>query len=175
MTSLTIDQDNHLPYPRGVAASGKKPEIDRLIEGLVVLFVESRQLLRQASEGSGLTPTQLAVLKLLAEVDGLSLSELSERIRTHASAMTGIVDRMEQDGLVVRERSAKDRRVVRLRLTPRGLELAQVTPVPRSGALRAAFDSLEKDERRELIRLLGKLVSTLTENGKTKSQERKAS
>ena len=48
------------------------------------------------------------------------MSKLSERIRAQNSTVTGIIDRMEQNGLVVRERSKEDRRVVFIRLTTKG-------------------------------------------------------
>ena len=49
---------------------------------------------------------------------------------TDAGAMTRMLDRLEAKGLVARERSSQDRRVVQLRLTPRGHEVvAQIPPI----------------------------------------------
>ena len=67
-----------------------------------------------------LTGPQLTVVKLLEQIGDISLSELSERIRAQNSTVTGIIDRMEREGLVTRERSKEDRRVVFIRLTPKG-------------------------------------------------------
>jgi hypothetical protein len=53
----------------------------------------------------GLTGPQLTVIKLLETFGDLSLSSLSERIRAQNSTVTGIIDRMEREGLVLRERS----------------------------------------------------------------------
>ena len=57
---------------------------------------------------------------MLEGVGDLSLSELSERIRAQNSTVTGIIDRMEREGLVVRARSNEDRRVVNIKLTDKG-------------------------------------------------------
>ena len=69
-----------------------------------------------------LTGPQLTVVKLLETFGDLSLSALSERIRAQNSTVTGIIDRMEREGLVRRERSTDDRRVVHIRLTRQGRE-----------------------------------------------------
>ena len=62
---------------------------------------------------------------MLEGVGDLSLSELSERIRAQNSTVTGIIDRMEREGLVVRARSSEDRRVVNIRLTDKGARIAR--------------------------------------------------
>ena len=72
------------------------------------------------------------MVKLLEQIGDLSLSELSERIRAQNSTVTGIIDRMEREGLVTRERSKEDRRVVYIRLTTKdgpAFELADVSQV----------------------------------------------
>ena len=59
----------------------------------------------------------------------MSLSELSERIRAQNSTVTGIIDRMERENLVSRERSKEDRRVVYIKLTAKGRRLAEEIPI----------------------------------------------
>jgi DNA-binding MarR family transcriptional regulator len=53
---------------------------------------------------------------------GLAMNELAARILSSKSGLTRVVDRMEEAGLVRRERPPHDRRVVRVLITPRGLE-----------------------------------------------------
>ena len=86
---------------------------------------------------------------MLEQIGDLSLSELSERIRAQNSTVTGIIDRMEREGLVVRERSKEDRRVVHIRLTPKGRKLAEDIPVEPMEIFRGALETLtpERDAR----------------------------
>ena len=57
--------------------------------------------------------------------DGLRMNELAGRILFSKSGLTRVIDRMEEAGLVRRERPADDRRVVKVLITPAGLETLQ--------------------------------------------------
>ena len=87
-----------------------------------------RERARKHMEEGAVTPGYKAdrqtVIKLLNTFGDLSLSSLSERIRAQNSTVTGIIDRMEREGLVSRERSTSDRRVVFIRITDKGKRLA---------------------------------------------------
>jgi len=88
----------------------------------------------------------------------LILSELGERMSAKRSTITGIVDRMERDGLVTRRRSVRDRRVVHLLPTARGLQIAEAVPVSAMEILERALASLRGQDRSELVRILGILA-----------------
>lgn len=135
-----------------------KNDVDQVIETIVYLYTESRRLTKELARRASLTGPQLTVVKLLESIEDLSLSELSERIRAQNSTVTGIIDRMEREGLVVRERSKEDRRVVKIRLTDKGAELARDIPVEPMEVFRQALSSLTKDEVRDLLRILAKLT-----------------
>lgn len=134
-----------------------KKQVDEVVETVVYLYTESRRITKELARRADLTGPQLTVVKMLESFGDLSLSELSERIRAQNSTVTGIIDRMERERLVVRERSTEDRRVFRIRLTPRGRELAGAIPVEPMEIFRSALESLSGDERRELVRLLTKI------------------
>ena len=131
--------------------------IDEIVETIVYLYTESRRLTKQAAREIGLTGPQLTVLKLLDTLGDVSLSSLSERIRAQNSTVTGIIDRMEREGLVLRERSTSDRRVVYIRLTDKGRELARSVPVEPMEIFRTVLSTLSRDDTRDLLRVLGKL------------------
>ena len=76
----------------------------------------------------GLTPSQFEILTVLSEEGEIPLSRLSERLCCACSNVTGIVDRLERDGLVKRERSLEDRRVIQLALTEKGRKLWESIP-----------------------------------------------
>ena len=61
-----------------------------------------------------------ALVHLEDATDGLSMTELANRILASKSGLTRVIDRMEADGLVLRERPPQDRRVVKVLITPTG-------------------------------------------------------
>jgi DNA-binding MarR family transcriptional regulator len=134
-----------------------KVEVDAIVETIIYLYTESRRLTKQAARELGLTGPQLTVIKLLETFGDLSLSSLSERIRAQNSTVTGIIDRMEREGLVSRERSTSDRRVVYIRLTPKGSELAKSIAVEPMEIMRGVLGALSREDSRDLLRILGKL------------------
>ncbi len=74
-------------------------------------------------ERFGLNSTQFAVLKHLGEGAARTAADLCRLNRYDTGAMTRILDRLEEKGLVRRERGREDRRVVFLRLAPQGRSL----------------------------------------------------
>jgi DNA-binding MarR family transcriptional regulator len=73
-----------------------------------------------------LSPTQYNVLRILrgAGEGGATCSQIGERMLTHDPDITRLLDRMDARGLLERERSSEDRRVVITRITKAGLALA---------------------------------------------------
>ena len=82
----------------------------------VVLDVLDEEL--QADAGLSLSWYDLLVR--LEEDDGMRMNQIAERILFSKSGLTRMVDRMEEAGLVRRERPADDRRVIRVWMTPHG-------------------------------------------------------
>jgi DNA-binding MarR family transcriptional regulator len=135
-----------------------KPAVDETLEAILYLYTESRRLTKELARRAELTGPQLTVVKMLEAFGPLSLSELSERIRAQNSTVTGIIDRMEREGLVARERSKEDRRVVHIRLTPKGDAIAREIPVEPMVVFREALASLSAAEMRELMKIMTKLA-----------------
>ena len=108
----------------------------------------------------GLTPSQFEILTVLSEEGTIPLNRLSERLCCACSNVTGIVDRLERDGLVKRERSQEDRRVILLGLTEKGRDMW--SSVPLGGCCGMRFGSiLDSDEQYELRRILEKLIAAM--------------
>ena len=98
--------------------------------------------LAQLLEPFGLTPNQYNVLRILggAGPEGLACVEISKRMITRDSDMTRLLDRLEKQGLVRRERDVSDRRVVLAHLQEQGQQvLAEVAaPVKKLHVAQAA-------------------------------------
>ncbi len=135
-----------------------KEDLDRIVETIIYLVTESRRLSKEEATRHGVTPTQLSVLKLLAEIGDLSLGTLSKEIRAHNSTVTGIVDRMEAAGLVERARSDEDRRVWIIRLTTAGKKVAERARVSPWDVLRQALAELSPSDQEKLTSLMRKVA-----------------
>lgn len=133
-------------------------DIHRIVEAILYLYTESRRVTKQAARHMGLTGPQVSALKVLEAVGDLSLSELSFRMSARNSTITGIVDRMERDGLVVRERSSSDRRVVKIRATEHGKEIARGVPLTSLELFAGALRALHVEDRSALRRILRDLA-----------------
>jgi DNA-binding MarR family transcriptional regulator len=147
-----------------------KPEVDAIVETILYLYTESRRLTKGMASQFGLTGPQLTVIKMLESLGDLSLSSLSERIRAQNSTVTGIIDRMEREGLVRRERSTSDRRVVLIRLSEKGARLAQKIEVEPMEIFRSALAALSRDDVRDLLRILTKLQKRVRARVATEGQ-----
>jgi DNA-binding MarR family transcriptional regulator len=74
-------------------------------------------------EERGMTLRWYDVLVQLDEVGGsCRMTDLAGRILASKSGLTRVIDRMEEEGLVRRERPRDDRRVILVSITPAGLE-----------------------------------------------------
>jgi DNA-binding MarR family transcriptional regulator len=138
-----------------------KAELDRIVETIIFLVTESRRLAREESARYGVTPTQLSVLKLLHEIGDLRLGDLSRRIQAQNSTVTGIVDRMEEAGLVQRSRDADDRRAWKIALTARGAKVAASVEVSPWETLRAALEALPRGDKKRLIDILNRVAQSV--------------
>jgi MarR family 2-MHQ and catechol resistance regulon transcriptional repressor len=121
------------------------------------------RLLPPLQKEFGLTESQLAVLEVVFHLGPLPQGEVCRKILRSGSNVTTVVDNLERDGLVRRERDRTDRRIQIIHLTEKGRELlARALPVHVDRVTRT-MAALDPDEQRELGRLcrkLGKAAAT---------------
>ena len=164
MRNISVRMSEPAQEPR--RASEPEGDLDAIIEAIVYLYTESRRITKGLAGRYGLTGPQLAVVKMLEPVSRISLSELSAQIRARNSTVTGIIDRMEREGLVARKRSEADRRVVNIELTDKGRSLAQEIRVEPVQIFRRVLEELPARERTDLLRILTKLARRVRELAK---------
>lgn len=104
----------------------------------------------------GLTSTQYNVLRILrgADATGLCRNELRDRLLTRMPDVTRLLDRMEEIGLVVRERDTVDRRLVTTQLTRQGRRLVDDLDAAVASEHQRCFGHLSKSQLTTLIQLL---------------------
>ncbi len=113
----------------------------------------------------GATQQQWAVLDILnhAGSNGIPLSELGKSLDVTKGNITGLIDRMERDGLSRRKDDPRDRRVIRAVITAKGRKvLRDIQPVKEQWAERL-FHGFSAREKKELTSLLDRLMDRVTE------------
>jgi DNA-binding MarR family transcriptional regulator len=140
----------------------KRPFFARYTTSLWIRFLRfnlvSNKRLQDDLERLDLTPPQFYVLATIGYAGGLPFGEIGEKMMVTVSNLTGIVDRLEEKRLVVRERDAHDRRVVRVTLTDKGLKVYRNTIPLFEKSISQFFSPLNKNQQKELAALLRKLI-----------------
>ncbi|WP_163994740.1 MarR family winged helix-turn-helix transcriptional regulator [Pyxidicoccus caerfyrddinensis] len=104
------------------------------------------------------TPPQVHALLWLGQDGALTMGELARRLGVTEKTVTGVVDRLEREGHLMRERSASDRRVVRCRLTPDGQATWQKLERFTLQGMGQLLSILDTSDRKALFRILEKLL-----------------
>jgi DNA-binding MarR family transcriptional regulator len=112
--------------------------------------------LAEAMKSYDVTPTQYNVLRILrgAGNAGLCRNEIRDRLLAQVPDVTRLLDRMEDAGLVERERDVTDRRLVTTRITADGLRLLKSLDHPVLELHREQLGHLSNQQLRSLIDLL---------------------
>lgn len=106
-----------------------------------------------------LTHAQWVPLYKLMHGDCATVAELARELQADPGALTRAVDRLEAKGLVLRERSTQDRRVVQLALTDTGQRVAATVPAVLAEVLNTHLAGFSQDEWQTLIQLLQRMLA----------------
>ena len=92
------------------------------------LYVASRKIIGFYTphlKKLGITYTQYLVFMVLWEKDGITVGELGEKLYLDSGTLSPVIKKMENKGFLVRTRSSRDERVVRITLTQKGNEMKE--------------------------------------------------
>ena len=113
-------------------------------------------------EPFGLTPFHWVVLCCLWEEDGLATCSIGEKLQQVGGTLTGVLDRMEERGLIRRERDPRDRRIWRIWLTDAGRELEDILPPIALELKEQAMQGFSTEERQLFSRLVDQAIANLS-------------
>ena len=119
--------------------------------------LHSRRLVDQ----HGLTGPQLAALDETVRSGSVSPSALARSVHLSQATVTGIVQRLERRGLVIREKSAADRRSFTISATDEGRRVLEASPSLLQDRFRAALSGLEEWERLQILSTLQRVASLM--------------
>ena len=115
----------------------------------------------QSVENLGLFRGQAFLLLTLADSEGMTHSEIAERLRVSPAAVTKVIKRMEESDYVQRQPDPADERVSRVYLQPAGRSLIAEIHRAFASVNRATFEGLEETDLEQLRRLLTHMQESL--------------
>jgi DNA-binding MarR family transcriptional regulator len=117
--------------------------------------LHSKRLVKQF----GLTGPQLVILQEVSRNDLTTASELARASSLSQATVTGILDRLENRGLVCRQRSQNDRRRIHVTITSSGEGLLDSAPPLMQESFTKRFESLQEWEQHMILSSLKRIVS----------------
>ena len=139
--------------------TGSRAEM-RTLDTFIKLTRCTNSILARLSERNtigDLTYSQFAVLEALYHLGPMTQGEVSQKVLKSGSNMTTVIDNLERDGLVRRERDSNDRRVIHILLTEAGSSKIEAVLPGHIAALVEEFSILSASEQEMLGALCKKL------------------
>jgi len=157
-----------MPTPKLQHELKKKRPFDSPLEEAALSLVRTSDRLQlqcaRLFRQHGLTPSQYNILRILrGEGKPLPILEIASRTVTVVPGITGLIDRLEQAGMVNRLRCEKDRRVIYVALTDQGMATLAAMDQPVVDLHHKLLGHLSRAELKELIELLEKVRAPWTE------------
>jgi DNA-binding MarR family transcriptional regulator len=133
-----------------VTTSRRPPADAEAVERIIAAFRSSYREIRciggERMLRNGISMTQHHILSLLDRHGEMSMSHLAEMLDVSVSNATGLVDRMEERGLLERVRITDDRRVVHVHLTEAGRTLLADVEVLKDDLVRRILAELDREQ-----------------------------
>ncbi|MGA1811682.1 MarR family transcriptional regulator [Frondihabitans sp. 4ASC-45] len=127
---------------------------DSLIDAAAVFTFAVHEALTRVASTQQLSVTQLRVLGILRDRTP-SMAELADHLRLDRSSVSGLIDRAEKRGLVVRGTAEHDARVVTVRLTDSGRELGAELEAEVDRGVGELLAAATAEDREALVRIVG--------------------
>jgi len=144
-----------MPLPLGEFAD----KLNRIMPVIMIEFL--RRNADELSKGK-ITPSQLLTLSFLNEKGESRMTDLAGFMKVSTAAMTGVVDRLVRDAYALRVFDPQDRRIIKVRLTPKGAELIKRINRQKRNMIVNIFGKISDSERQDYLRILTRIQDVLT-------------
>ncbi len=114
-----------------------------------------------------ITISQMVLLELVHAKKECKMSDVSKILGVTKSAVTGLTDRLLRMGLLRRTRLRVDRRIVKIRLTPKGIDIANKLKKYKLKMIRRLFATISQRERSQYLGILKKIQKNIEKGPKT--------
>ena len=109
----------------------------------------------------GITLPQLVILQELSKNNGMSVGELAKAISLGQATVTGVLDRLEKRGLIIRSKSYDDKRKVFISPTEECNKMIAAMPSPLQQTFVTQFEKLQDWEKNMILAVLQKIVAMM--------------
>jgi DNA-binding MarR family transcriptional regulator len=116
---------------------------------------------RRLGKETGLTTPQLVILRSVANGGSPTVSDIARDVSLSQATVTTLLNKLEANGFVVRERSSEDRRRVNVHLTDAGGTVLEEAPEPLQERFSARFQSLESWEQHLIVASLERVANMM--------------
>jgi DNA-binding MarR family transcriptional regulator len=138
---------------------------NRCVEDMGVLLQKTvrifQQLEREQIKVHGFTSSQCYILLEIYKHEVLSINEISENMHLEISTITRIMNILVRDGLILRNRSHHDKRVVEAVLTDKGKQAAEQLKISIDNYYREVISNLPRGHVREVMGAVGLVIAAL--------------
>jgi DNA-binding MarR family transcriptional regulator len=121
-------------------------------------------LRREAVELSSghITLPQFFILNMLGKEDALRMTDIARALGVTTAAATGIVDRLVKSSYAVRVYDTRDRRIIKIRLSPEGRELVQRINKQKKHNIIEIFGKIPSQDRDDFLKILLRVHQIVT-------------
>jgi DNA-binding MarR family transcriptional regulator len=157
--------DHHSLPPASLIPEGDEGQESTLetFHALGRLFHLHRQAMQRRLSNPETHHGELISLRLLANTDGISQSELADTLHLSRSRVTSILQRLEKAGAIRRQVDPADQRVYRVFLTPEGARQETEHRAAFEDYVNGTIGVLSETDKRELTRLLNEVSAHIAE------------
>jgi len=139
----------------------RSQKTQNILKSLRIIFRSIQAHSRLVEKESGVSSAQLWMLWEIFNAPGIKVTELAAALSIHQSTCSNILDKLQQKGLVKRDRSGPDQRVVHLHLTEEGTQILANAPRPAQGAIADVLHRLPDEVLNKMDTSLANLVGAL--------------
>lgn len=146
-----------MPIPRNPA-----PDVLELLRVIWALDHALQSRSKAMTRALGVTGPQRFVLRVVGRTPGISSGELAGYLHLHPSTLTGVLQRLDDRGLLTRERDPGDARRVRLRLTAKGRRMLAKKALSVEAVVRDAIGRERRADVETAAEVLKRITSALS-------------
>lgn len=134
---------------------------DKLIESMMTLFPMVHKKMSRSWPNCGLSKLQFELLYMILKANGRPMSFYSEKMMISRSNLTGLCDKLIEQGLVERLADPDDRRIIILKLTTRGIDFMNKHRETIKQQMVKKLDSLDDQDVSRLNDLIDEIKAIL--------------
>ena len=145
--------------------SVKNNNLEIIVNNLFSLFPLFHKKLLHPSDcfiKKDISPSHFHILVMLRETSKMAVSEIGKRLSISKPNMTPLIDKLVDEGMVERLPDSKDRRIINIALTSKGIEFMDAAKKQITNSLKSKLMSLSEEELEELSSSLKSINNILS-------------